>query len=105
MTKKKPVASIPYITHPDRDVTRIGIVSFAGNMKPALDILRRWADEHPSIHLYINGYLKPFAGGRIKVKPDTFLRSNVDLLLSLGGDGTFLAAARMVRGRTRLYWV
>src|SRR5207247_36664 len=29
---------------------------------------------------------------------DAFLRSKVDLLLSLGGDGTFLSATRLVRG-------
>ncbi len=98
MTKKIGAAPIPYITHPEKDVTSIGIVAFAGNMKPALDILRRWSEENPTIRLYINSYLKPFVRGRIKVKPDAYLRSSVDLLLSLGGDGTFLAAARMVRG-------
>ncbi len=87
-----------HITYPDKDVRSIGIAAFAGDMSPALDILNRWAEENPGISLYLNDYLKPFAGGRLKAKPDAFLRAKVDLLLSLGGDGTFLSAARMVRG-------
>jgi NAD+ kinase len=102
MTKKKakPETAFhdPLITYPDKEVRSIGIVAFAGDMSPAMGILHRWAEKNPSIRLYLNSYLKPFAGGRIKTKPDTFLRSGVDLLLSLGGDGTFLSAARIVRG-------
>ncbi|MDB5047064.1 MAG: ppnK [Fibrobacteres bacterium] len=87
-----------HITYPDRDVRCFGVVAFAGNMAPAMDILNRWAEENPSISIFINEYLKPFAHDGIKAKPDSFLRSKVDLLLSLGGDGTFLSAARLVRG-------
>jgi NAD+ kinase len=88
----------PHITYPERDVRSIGVMSFSGNMAAAMDILNRWADENPKIQVYINNYLKPFANGRLKSKPETFLSTKVDLLLSLGGDGTFLSAARMVRG-------
>lgn len=88
----------PHITYPDKDVHSIGVVAFSGNMAAAMDILHRWAEENPRIKLFINGYLKPFAGPNVKVKPEAFLSSKVDLLLSLGGDGTFLSAARMVRG-------
>ncbi len=91
-------ATDAHITYPDHDVRSIGVVAFAGNMAPAMDILHRWADENPSIHLYVNGFLKPFSGRGIAVKPDAFLSSKVDLILSLGGDGTFLSAARLVRG-------
>ena len=87
-----------HITYPDRDVRSIGAVAFAGNMAPALDLLARWAEGNPSIQIYTNEYLKPFARGAIKAKPDAYLREHVDLILSLGGDGTFLTAARMVRG-------
>jgi NAD+ kinase len=90
-----------HITYPVKDVGSIGVVSFSGNMAPAMDILQRWAEENPGIRLFCNDYLRPFArNGSIKAKPDAFLRSHVDLLLSLGGDGTFLSAARMVRGAT-----
>ncbi len=89
----------PHVTYPERDVKSIGIVAYAGNMAPPLDILQRWAEENPGIGMYLNGYLKPFAGGRLKAKSDTFLSTQVDLLLSLGGDGTFLSAARMVKGQ------
>ncbi len=88
----------PHITYPEKDVKSIGVVAFSGNMAAALDILSRWAEENPRIQVYINSYLKPFAGGRLRVKPESFLCGKTDLLLSLGGDGTFLSAARMVRG-------
>lgn len=89
-----------HITYPHKAVRSIGVVAFAGNMAPAVDLLNQWAEENPSIKVYANGFLKPFARGAIQAKPDAFLRSKVDLLLSLGGDGTFLSTARMVRGAT-----
>lgn len=88
----------PHITYPEKDVKSIGVVAFSGNMSAAMDILNRWAEENPRIKVYINSYLKPFAGGRLRTRPEAYLSTKVDLLLSLGGDGTFLSAARMVRG-------
>lgn len=88
----------PHITYPEKDIRSIGVVAFSGNMSTAMDTLHRWAEENTGIQVYINGYLKPFVGAGIKVKPEAFLSAKVDLLLSLGGDGTFLSAARMVRG-------
>jgi NAD+ kinase len=87
----------PHISIPDRDVRSIGVVAYAGDMAPAVDILHRWSEENPGIEVHLNGFLKPLARGRLKAKSDAFLRSKVDLLLSLGGDGTFLSVARMVR--------
>ena len=91
-------AQDPHISYPERDVRSIGIVAFSGEVTPAVDILRRWGEENPRIRLFVNGFLKPFAGGPLSAKPDAFLRSKVDLILSLGGDGTFLSAARLVHG-------
>lgn len=88
----------PHITYPEKEVRSIGVVAFSGNMAAAMDILNRWAEENPGIKVYINDYLKPFAVGRLSARPEAFLSNKVDLLLSLGGDGTFLSAARMVRG-------
>lgn len=88
----------PHITYPEKDIRSIGVVAFSGNMSAAMDTLHRWAEENTGIRVYINAYLKPFAGAGIKVRPEAFLSAKVDLLLSLGGDGTFLSAARMVRG-------
>ena len=55
----------PHITYPEKDVRSIGVVAFSGNMAAAMDILNRWAEENPRIKVYINNYLKPFAGGRL----------------------------------------
>lgn len=88
----------PHITYPVKDVKSIGVVAFSGNMAAAMDILARWAEEHPKVKVFLNTYLKPFAEGRLQAKPESYLSSKVDVLLSLGGDGTFLSAARMVRG-------
>ncbi len=98
--KKLPLPSDPHISYPEHDIKSIGIVAFAGDMRPALDILHRWNDNNPTIKMFLNSYLKPFANSKIKSKPDKFLCEKVDLLLSLGGDGTFLSAARMVGGET-----
>src|SRR4051812_12156773 len=87
-----------HITYPEKEVRSIGAVAFSGNMAPALDLLARWAEENPSIQIFTNEYLKPFARHNIKPKPDAFLRTKVDMILSLGGDGTFLSAARLVHG-------
>src|SRR5690606_11179642 len=43
--------------------------------------------------------LRPQAGKGLGVKSDAFLAANVDALLSLGGDGTFLTAARLAHPR------
>ncbi len=88
----------PHISYPDQDVRKIGIVAFAEDMTPAIEILQRWGEKNPAIHLFLNGHLKSFVSNRLKIKSDAFLRTEVDLLLSLGGDGTFLSAARLVGG-------
>lgn len=85
-----------HISDPVTDVRSIGIVAFAGDMSPAIAILKSWAEKNPTIQLSLNHYLKPFASSRLQIKSDQFLKSKVDLLLSLGGDGTFLSAARLV---------
>jgi NAD+ kinase len=89
--------SDPHISYPEKDVRSIGVLAFSGDMAAAMDILRRWAEDNPRIKVHLNGFLRPFAGGALTVKPESFLSAKVDLLLSLGGDGTFLSAARMVR--------
>jgi NAD+ kinase len=67
-------------------------------MESAVDVLRGFAAEHPGVRIFLNKYLRNFADRRLRLKSDAFLGSKVDALLSLGGDGTFLAAARLVRG-------
>lgn len=88
-----------HISEPQKDIRSIGIIAFAGDMAPAMEILKQWATHNPTIHFYLNQFLKPFASSRFQFKSDEFLRSKVDLLLSLGGDGTFLSTARLVCGK------
>lgn len=87
----------PAISLPDTDVRRIGVFALKGDLSAAIAVLRAFADDHRETKLYLNSYLRHFADRRLLVKPDNFLQSRVDILLSLGGDGTFLSAARLVR--------
>jgi len=90
----------PAITLPEVDVRRIGVFALKGDLTAAVAILRSFADDHRDAKFYLNDYLKNFADRRLQVKSDAFLRSKVDLILSLGGDGTFLSAARLVRNES-----
>ncbi len=87
----------PASSQPETDVRRIGVFALKGDLSAAIAVLRAFADDHREVKLYLNSYLRHFADRRLLVKPDTFLQSRVDILLSLGGDGTFLSAARLVR--------
>ena len=88
----------PAISVPEGQVKRIGVVAHKGKLGPAIEVLKSFAEAHPKVSVFLNHYLKGFANKRLIAKPDAFLASKVDILLSLGGDGTFLAAARLVCG-------
>lgn len=84
-----------FVSKPDADIRTLGVFALKGNAGPALDIVRAFAKAHPEVRVCLNGYLRPHAGRGFKVHSDAYLASKVDALLSLGGDGTFLTAARL----------
>ena len=88
----------PAITLPKTRIRSLGVMALKGRLDKAMEIVGAFAAAHPEVKVYLNGYLKPYANRRMKLQSDVFLGSRVDALLSLGGDGTFLAAARLVRG-------
>lgn len=96
--KKRAHVSDPAISLPKAKIRTLGVVALKGRMDRAVHILRDFASQHPEVRVYINAYLKPFADKRLRPQSDAFLGTKVDALLSLGGDGTFLTAARLVRG-------
>lgn len=93
-----PAGTLPrdgFVSAPDFDIRRLGVIALKGDAGPALEIVRAFAAAHPEIRVFLNGHLKPHAGKGLQVRSDAFLAANTDALLSLGGDGTFLTAARM----------
>lgn len=88
----------PAISLPESNIRSLGVIALKGRMDKAMEIVGVFAEAHPDVKVYLNDYLKFHAGKRMKTQSDAFLGSKVDVLLSLGGDGTFLAAARLVRG-------
>ncbi len=88
----------PAITLPKSDIRSLGVFALKGRVDAAMEIVRRFSADHPRVKVYLSGYLRPQAGRGLQVRGDAFLGSGVDALLSLGGDGTFLTAARLVRG-------
>ncbi|MCD6025173.1 MAG: ATP-NAD/AcoX kinase [Fibrobacteria bacterium] len=95
MKKKTENAYYSFVSKPDRDIRSLGVVALKGNIGPAVAVLRAFAAAHPEIKVYLNGRMREQAGKGLAVRGDAFLASKVDALLALGGDGTFLAAARL----------
>jgi NAD+ kinase len=95
--KGKKSAQDPAISLPTSKVKRIGVFALKGDLTPAIAVLRAFAEEHRDTKVYLSPYLKPFGDLRLSVKSEAWLSENVDVILSLGGDGTFLSAARLVR--------
>jgi NAD+ kinase len=79
------------------------VLALKGDAAPAMKIVRAFAAAHPGVRVCLNGYLRPYAdkgaGKGLRVHADAYLGAKVDALLSLGGDGTFLTAARLAHGR------
>jgi NAD+ kinase len=88
-----------FVSQPDRDIRTLGVFALKGDARAAVRIVRDFADAHPGVRVHLNGYLKPLAGRGLQAKSDAFLATKVDALLSLGGDGTFLTAARLGHAR------
>ena len=103
MKKKNENAYYSFVSTPDTDIRALGVVALKGNIGPAVAVLRAFAAAHPEIKIYVNDRLRDHAGkGKehpLKVRSDAFLASKVDALLALGGDGTFLSAARLAHAK------
>ncbi len=97
--KKPPVVRDTFVTPPDREIRSLGVFALKGDAGPALEVVRAFAEAHPGVKVHLNTYLKPHAGRGLRVRSDAWLVANSDALLSLGGDGTFLTAARLAHGR------
>ncbi len=85
------------IQPPVRDIRTIGVLALKGNAAPAIEKLRIWAQANPGIGFLLHPNLKAFADKRLRPVQEMRLRAT-DMLLSLGGDGTLLYAARLLRG-------
>ncbi len=79
-------------------ISSIGILSYKekSEVSQAMNIITRWAADHPQITLYTHQNLEGYISEHIQLKNDKYLQTHTDLILSLGGDGTYLAAARQV---------
>jgi NAD+ kinase len=78
----------------------IGIVGWKDknpDLALALDMISKWAVEHPQVTFCVLDNLKDLAHKPIKVVKENTL-CKADLLLAIGGDGTVLSAAHMALG-------
>lgn len=80
-----------------RKLRRIGVVVFKRGARPAATIkmLRDWATEH-GVELLLHGSARAWARRDEKVVDDREFVRRSQMVLSLGGDGTLLSAARLV---------
>ena len=102
----KTVTSDAFVSRPEADIRTLGVVALKGDAAPALAIVKSFARAHPEVRVCLNEYLRPFEeprgrgrGAGLRVHSDAYLGARADALLSLGGDGTFLTAARLGHAR------
>ncbi len=86
------------IAEPQGDIRSIGVIALKGRLETAMETLRSFAADHPDIKVSVNPFLKSLAKPPLRCKPEASL-GRMDMLLALGGDGTFLAGARLIHGR------
>lgn len=90
-----------FVTRPENDIRTLGVFALKGDAGPALAIVKAFAAAHPEVRVCVNGYLRQFVAPRagLSVRTDAWLGAHADAMLSLGGDGTFLTAARLAHVR------
>jgi NAD+ kinase len=99
MKKKNEDAYYSFVSKPETDIRTLGVVALKGNIGPAVAELRAFSVRHPGIRIFLNERLREHGGKGLVVRSDAFLASKVDALLALGGDGTFLSAARLAHAK------
>lgn len=88
----------PKVVFPTKPVRNIGLVAYKNKAQKAMRMLHKWSQKHPEVRFYHSESLPGPARKWFESKPDEFMRKKVDLILTLGGDGTFLSASRMLHG-------
>jgi NAD+ kinase len=96
---KKSAPDDSFVSKPVTDIRSLGVVALKGNTGPVMEVVRAFAAAHPHVKVSLNSHLRPYAGKGLTVRSDAYLATKVDALLSLGGDGTFLAAARLAHAK------
>ncbi len=85
----------------NKRIRKIGILAYK-EMEDVFETIERiihWTRENPGIFdILISEDIKPQKFPKQFLKTNSYLRNHADLILSLGGDGTFLSAARLVIG-------
>ena len=99
MKKKTEDAYYSFVSKPESDIRSLGVVALKGNIGPAVAELRAFSVRHPEVKIFLNERLSEHGGKGLAVRSDAFLASKVDALIALGGDGTFLAAARLAHAK------
>jgi NAD+ kinase len=97
MKERRAIKDDPEIDLPLSDIRTIGVIALKGKLEVAMGELRAFAADHPEIKVSVNPFLKPLAKAPLRCKSESSL-GRMDMLLSLGGDGTFLAGARLIHG-------
>ena len=80
--------------------SKIGIVGYkeqSPELLKAMEKISAFAVLHPAISFYAVESLKGMALSKIRMVSERFLRQ-CDLLIAIGGDGTFLSTARIALG-------
>lgn len=80
--------------------SKIGIVGFKGGnpeLKQALEMINAFSKSHGNLHFYATEPLTKIVPDGIQVADEATL-CKCDLLIAIGGDGTFLSSARIALG-------
>lgn len=77
----------------------IAVVAYSSDplLVKALDTIVQWSKKQDDLVVYIQKHIKYNNDGVIKADDDTIREAGV--IISIGGDGTFLTAARIVAGK------
>ncbi|MBF0430297.1 MAG: NAD(+)/NADH kinase [Fibrobacteria bacterium] len=69
-------------------------------VSPAIDFITDWAASRPNVQILAHPNLHKIVKPGLVKTSERQIRSRADIVLSLGGDGTFLSSARLMSGST-----